>query len=63
MDEYNAQLDWATDKRVHEFMKSQFNNRTVLSITHRLNNLMEKDKGMVFVVCDVQQCFIRFVER
>eukprot|EP00607_Mallomonas_marina_P007879 CAMPEP_0182424284 /NCGR_PEP_ID=MMETSP1167-20130531/10453_1 /TAXON_ID=2988 /ORGANISM="Mallomonas Sp, Strain CCMP3275" /LENGTH=359 /DNA_ID=CAMNT_0024603957 /DNA_START=637 /DNA_END=1716 /DNA_ORIENTATION=+ len=47
MDEATAAIDGQTDKQLHDVLKEQFKDSTVLTIAHRIGSIMECDRVMV----------------
>mmetsp|Transcript_43066 Transcript_43066/g.69907 ORF Transcript_43066/g.69907 Transcript_43066/m.69907 type:complete len:1092 (+) Transcript_43066:256-3531(+) len=47
MDEATGSLDFETDARIKDFIRSNFANCTVLTIAHRLNTIMDSDRIIV----------------
>ncbi|EFA82194.1 hypothetical protein PPL_04616 [Heterostelium album PN500] len=47
MDEATASLDYETDAIIKETIRTNFANRTVLTIAHRLDTIIDSDKVMV----------------
>ena len=47
MDEATASIDEATDNKIQEMIRTEFNNVTVLTIAHRLRTIIEYDRIMV----------------
>eukprot|EP00916_Digyalum_oweni_P014689 GHVL01024075.1.p1 GENE.GHVL01024075.1~~GHVL01024075.1.p1 ORF type:complete len:1002 (-),score=169.84 GHVL01024075.1:2997-6002(-) len=47
MDEATSSVDSHTDKLIQETVRTEFKNRTVLTIAHRLNTIMDSDRVAV----------------
>ena len=47
MDEATANVDYRTDKLIHNTIRTQFQDCTVITIAHRLNTILEYDRVMV----------------
>ena len=47
MDEVTANVDFKTDNLIQQVIRHKFKNSTVLTITHRLNTIMDHDKVLV----------------
>ena len=47
MDEATANVDFNTDRRIQDTIRSKFNDCTVITIAHRLNTILDYDKVMV----------------
>ena len=47
MDEATANVDFKTDRLIHEVIRHKFKDSTVLTIVHRLNTIMDYDKVLV----------------
>jgi ABC-type multidrug transport system fused ATPase/permease subunit len=47
MDEATANIDEKTDQAVQALIKSEFSDTTVITITHRLNTIIQYDKILV----------------
>lgn len=47
LDEATASVDRQTDKIIHETIKSEFKDRTILTIAHRLETIMDSDRVLV----------------
>ena len=47
MDEATANVDFNTDRRIQDTIRTKFNDCTVITIAHRLNTILDYDKVMV----------------
>lgn len=47
IDEATASVDSNTDRIVHSTLREEFKNRTILTIAHRLNTIMDSDRVLV----------------
>ena len=44
MDEATSSVDIDTDRRIQELVREEFKSRTILTIAHRLNTIIDYDK-------------------
>ncbi|CAF1193580.1 unnamed protein product [Adineta steineri] len=44
IDEATANVDYATDKMIQEVIADKFRDRTILTIAHRLNTIVNSDR-------------------
>ena len=47
LDEVSSNVDWKTDEFIQEVIRSKFEGRTILSIAHRLENILGCDVVVV----------------
>ena len=47
MDEATANIDIKTENAIQRLIQDQFKNKTVITIAHRLNTVMNSDKVLV----------------
>ena len=47
MDEATSSVDIDTDRRIQELVRVEFKTRTILTIAHRLNTIIDYDKIVV----------------
>mmetsp|Transcript_75324 Transcript_75324/g.152328 ORF Transcript_75324/g.152328 Transcript_75324/m.152328 type:complete len:258 (+) Transcript_75324:2-775(+) len=55
-DEATAAMDPHTEKEVQSVIKRMFDNRTILTIAHRLDNVIESDKVVVMEAGVLKEC-------